>query len=222
MWAAIDSNNVIWEISPIQYTYMFAIINWIEWADSPEDFIRENIKLWRYTPEGIFVKNTESIVIEPITPVTESNIRYALVSPGNEYLVVQIEEVIFDVANPFFWVECSDTCKTGMYYIDGKFVTYVPPPPNAAENKNKAINLLKETDWSTYSDVINIYETPHLINQNEFIEYRRKVRIISLKPTDGNLVWPIKPIEIWSESPSGPTGPLGPTGTTIEVLRETN
>jgi len=148
---------------------------------------------------------------------------YALVSPGNENLVVQIEEVTFDVAAPFFWVECPDTCKTGMYYIDGEFVTYVPPPPIAAENKNKAINLLKDTDWSTYSDVVNTSETPHLINQNEFIEYRRKVRIISLNPTDGNLVWPIKPIEIWSESPSGPTGSTGTQGpSTIEVLRETN
>jgi hypothetical protein len=75
----------------------------------------------------------------------------------------------------------------------------LPAPPVAMENKITAINLLKDTDWSTYSDVVNKSETPHLINQDEFIEYRRKVRIISLNPTDGNLVWPVKPVEIWSE-----------------------
>ena len=77
---------------------------------------------------------------------------YALVSPGNDNLVVQIEEVTFDVAAPFFWVECPDTCKTGMYYIDGEFVTYVPPPPIAAENKNKAINLLNQFSSSYNCD----------------------------------------------------------------------
>ena len=124
---------------------------------------------------------------------------YALISPASNNCVIQIEEDRFDVAAPFFWVECPDTCKTGMIYINGEFVNYVPPPPVAMENKITAINLLKDTDWATYSDVVNTSETPHLINQNEFIEYRRKLRIISLNPTDGNLVWPIKPVEVWSE-----------------------
>jgi len=123
---------------------------------------------------------------------------YALISPASNNCVIQIKDVTFQVDDRFFWVECPDTCKIGMYYIDGEFVNSVAPPPTAAQNKITAINLLKDTDWSTYSDVVNTSKTPHLINQDEFIEYRQNVRIISLNPTDGYLVWPIKPLEVWS------------------------
>jgi hypothetical protein len=35
-----------------------------------------------------------------------------------------------------------------MIYKDGKFVEYVPPPPNADQNKLKAISLLTATPYS--------------------------------------------------------------------------
>lgn len=125
---------------------------------------------------------------------------YALIYPSNNNNdVIDIRDTIVYVSEPFFWVECTDTCKIGMFYKNGEFFEYVPPPPNAAQNKSHAIYLLTSTDWVTFPDVINTSITPHLLNQDEFIEYRRQLRIISLDPVDGNLVWPIKPDEKWAK-----------------------
>lgn len=60
MWAAIIPNNVnIYDICSDKYSIIYDNIQWIEWVDSPIDFNKENIKLWRYTPEGIFIKNID-------------------------------------------------------------------------------------------------------------------------------------------------------------------
>lgn len=116
-----------------------------------------------------------------------------------ENRVSQIENDTFIVIEPYFWVECTETCKVGMIYKDGEFVNYTPPPPVADQNKSTAISLLIATDWVTFPDVVNTSITPHLLNQDEFIEYRRQLRTISLDPVDGNLVWPIKPDEKWAK-----------------------
>jgi hypothetical protein len=65
MWAAINPNDLnISDIVPDKYTSIYDIY-WVEWADSPEDFNKENIQKWSYTAEGIFVKkpdiNTDDI-----------------------------------------------------------------------------------------------------------------------------------------------------------------
>jgi len=201
MWVLINSNDFkIYDISFSQYSHSDDTIKWIEWPDSPEDFIKENIKLWRYTPEGIFVKNTDLSVIESITPIQESTKYYALVSPSNNSIITQIETEPFPLLAPLFWIVCPDTCKVGMYYnSNGTFTDTPQSGPPAYQNKITAISLLQSTDWATFSDVVNKSETPHLINQDAFIEYRRLVRIISLNPPDGNVDWPIRPIEVWSE-----------------------
>jgi hypothetical protein len=129
---------------------------------------------------------------------------FALVSPLDGNRVLQIETNTFLVAEPFFWVECPDSCKENMFYINGEFINYIPPSPpvplpNAYENKLKAISLLTATDWVTFPDVVNTSITPHLLNQDEFIEYRRQLRIISLDPIDGNIDWPVIPIEKWAK-----------------------
>jgi hypothetical protein len=124
---------------------------------------------------------------------------YALVNSANNNRVIDINANIVPLPDPLFWIECPDTCKIGMFYINGEFVNYVPPPPVAMENKITAIKLLKDTDWATYSDVINTSIMPHLLNQDEFLEYRRLLRIISLDPVDGNMDWPVIPDEKWAK-----------------------
>jgi len=124
---------------------------------------------------------------------------WALISPLNDDRVVQIEKVTFLVAEPFFWVECPDSCKENMFYKNGEFVEYVPPPPDAYQNKSKAISLLTSTDWVTFPDVINTSIIPHLLNQDEFLEYRRLLRIITLDPVNGNIDWPVIPVEKWAK-----------------------
>jgi hypothetical protein len=93
----------------------------------------------------------------------------------------------------------SDTAKIGDTYENGQFIPYVSPPPTAEENKQKAIKLLQETDWTSVADVGNPeLSNPYLINQAEFIVWRSSVRAIAVNPTAGNLTWPTKPQEQWS------------------------
>lgn len=72
-----------------------------------------------------------------------------------------------------------------------------PEPPTAEENKATASALLIATDWTTIADVANPINSPYLANQGEFISYRNLVRQIAVYPTAGNLVWPVKPNEVW-------------------------
>lgn len=73
----------------------------------------------------------------------------------------------------------------------------LPDVPTAEENKATASNLLFETDWTTIADVANPINSPYLDNQDEFIAYRNLVRNIAVYPTDGDLIWPVKPNEVW-------------------------
>lgn len=76
--------------------------------------------------------------------------------------------------------------------------TPVPPsPPTAEENKDTASSLLLATDWTTIADVADPINSPYLANQADFIIYRNLVRQIAVYPTAGDLVWPIKPDEVW-------------------------
>jgi len=79
--------------------------------------------------------------------------------------------------------------------------TPIPPPPpippTAEENKATASSLLSETDWTTIADVADPINSPYLDNQSEFIAYRNLVRQIAVYPTAGDLVWPVKPNEVW-------------------------
>ena len=84
----------------------------------------------------------------------------------------------------------------------GDIAEYVPPPPyvpTAEDNKNTAINLLTQTDWTTISDVADpALSNPYLTNQAEFITFRNQVRAIAINPVAGNLTWPSVPVATWS------------------------
>lgn len=68
----------------------------------------------------------------------------------------------------------------------------------AKQNKIKAEELLKESDWSQYPDVTNPLNTPHLINGDAWVTYRASVRTIALNPPVSVTEWPTKPEELWS------------------------
>jgi len=122
---------------------------------------------------------------------------YALLYPEKNNMVIKILDEICLVTPQFIFVECPDNCKPGWYYQDGNFFDY--PPPTSTENKLKAVSLLKETDWVTFPDVVDTSLTPHLLNQDEFIEYRRQLRAISVDPIDGYVNWPVIPNEKWAK-----------------------
>lgn len=64
--------------------------------------------------------------------------------------------------------------------------------------KNKASELLYETDWTTISDVSDPAKSnPYLMNSNDFVAYRSALRQLAVYPV-ANPVWPTKPTEQWS------------------------
>lgn len=127
----------------------------------------------------------------------------ALISPIQNNLVVQIElaDQIFEVAEPLYWIDCPDNIVAGQYeYINNEFIKLPPYIQNAEQNKNEAIDLLNQTDWTSINDVSDPAKAnPYLVNQAEFIAWRSKIRAIAVNPISGNLsIFAEKPVEIWS------------------------
>lgn len=63
-------------------------------------------------------------------------------------------------------------------------------------NKQKAIELLKQTDWVEIPSTSNVNFIPHLSNYDEFMTYRLALRIIAVKPTY-DAIFPEVPSEQW-------------------------
>jgi hypothetical protein len=78
--------------------------------------------------------------------------------------------------------------------------TPVPPsPPTAEENKQTAISLLQQTDWTQLPSVGDpALSNPYLANKNAFDIYRNSVRQYALNPVAGDINWPIAPTEVWT------------------------
>jgi len=78
--------------------------------------------------------------------------------------------------------------------------TPVPPsPPTAEENKQTAIGLLQQTDWTQIPSVSDpALSNPYLANKNAFDIYRNSVRQYALNPVAGNITWPTMPEEVWT------------------------
>ncbi len=76
-----------------------------------------------------------------------------------------------------------------------------PPvvPPTAEQNKNTAVNNLKNTDWTTIPDVSDPTKSnPYLSNVQDFVTYRNAVRQYAINPVAGDINWPTLPQEVWT------------------------
>ena len=91
------------------------------------------------------------------------------------------------------WVNCCLSVWT---------VANTPAPPKlktAEDNKQFAINLLQQTDWTQIPSVSDpALSNPYLANKNEFDVYRNDVRQYALNPVSGNITWPTLPQEVWT------------------------
>ena len=123
---------------------------------------------------------------------------FALISPNENNRIAEVAVQDFPVAEPLFWVECAEDVTTEWTYVDGQFLPPVVPVPTAEENKQTAISLLADTDWVNQPDVRNTAVNPHLLNGPEFDTYRVAVRQYAVYPVEGDIVWPVKPTEQWS------------------------
>lgn len=66
------------------------------------------------------------------------------------------------------------------------------PTPTADDNKNKAMKLLSDTDWTQLPDV-------NLLNKDDFAVYREALRQIAINPPSGFIDFPVKPNEVWGQ-----------------------
>jgi hypothetical protein len=114
----------------------------------------------------------------------------ALISPMQENIIVQVEndDSIFEVSLPLYWLDCPDNITAYNYqYNQGQFVPYIVEN-TAEQNKELAISLLQQTDWTSVADVGNPeMSNPYLENQAAFIAWRSQVRAIAVTPIAGNL-----------------------------------
>jgi hypothetical protein len=138
----------------------------------------------------------------------------ALISPNeqivdqnnNVVLGVRVAEVVdsqtFEVCEPLFWTDCNDEIVADKYFYNMTTSQFEITPlhlPTAEENKQQAIGLLQQTDWTTIADVADpALSNPYLTNQLEFIQYRNLIRPYTINPVSGNLDWGVCPTPIWS------------------------
>lgn len=123
---------------------------------------------------------------------------------ANNYAIIKDQIVVnAAVAEPQYaqeqgWVELTGDAGIGWRYIDGQFLP--PPPPDySEENKQQAVALLQETDWTSIPAVADpLRSNPYLTNQGEFDAYRSQIREIAINPPTTPAVFPEQPKEIWS------------------------
>jgi hypothetical protein len=76
-----------------------------------------------------------------------------------------------------------------------------PPAPTPEQLikdcKDLAKKYLQQTDWSEVPSVLDLTNTPHLLNSEAFIAYRSIVRNYAINPVT-DPVWPTQPIAEWS------------------------
>jgi hypothetical protein len=131
----------------------------------------------------------------------------ALISPTEPretgYRVAQVVEQYqtFEVGQLLFWVECADDVIADQFWYNPntQAITPIPPYiPSAEDNKQTAVQLLQETDWTTIADASDPnLSNPYLSNAKEFIDYRNIIRPYTINPVAGIIEWPTQPEPIW-------------------------
>jgi hypothetical protein len=91
------------------------------------------------------------------------------------------------------WVECC------LLKWDEANTPVPPSPPTAEDNKQNAVTILQQTDWTTIPDVSDPTKSnPYLSNTNDFITYRNAIRQYAINPVAGYIDWPTQPTEVWT------------------------
>ena len=82
----------------------------------------------------------------------------------------------------------------------GHYRLVPPPAPDwTVTNKQTAMALLQDTDWTATVDIADPqYSNPYLVNQAEFLAYRSAVRAVAVNPPDTEWTPPEMPTEQWS------------------------
>jgi len=89
------------------------------------------------------------------------------------------------------------TLVNGVINFDSSSYNAAVTQQKLTECKSTAQTLLSSTDWTEIPSVANTANSPHLINQSDFIAYRNALRALAVNPVV-NPTWPTKPTEQWS------------------------
>ena len=98
------------------------------------------------------------------------------------------------------FIEAPDEVTFGWSFVNGEWIAPAGPTPEEiqAQNKQQAISLLQQTDWTATIDISNPqYSIPYLSNQDEFLAYRSTVRAIAVNPPIIPAIFPDIPKAIW-------------------------
>jgi hypothetical protein len=121
--------------------------------------------------------------------------RYAIIENNK---VTNITIASSEVASERGWILAPENAAIGWDYIDNNFINNIEKPNFAEINRQQAIKLLQETDWTELSSVSNSTNDIYLSNVNEFIEYRKIIRSIAVNPSNEEIIFSQKPEEVWS------------------------
>ena len=104
-----------------------------------------------------------------------------------------------------FWDQQNETITSLPSWTDCCLVKWDeaanPPPyiPTVEDNKQTAIELLQQTDWTQIPSVSDpALSNPYLANKTAFDIYRNSVRQYALNSVAGNITWPSLPQEVWT------------------------
>lgn len=110
-------------------------------------------------------------------------------APGAEFAVTN------ENYNSIQWFS-PDIPKPTQAEVDTEYNRLVAQQP-LQDCKQRAQQLLDESDWATKSDVTDTSLHPHLVNAADFVAYRLALRTLRINP-EADPIWPARPTEIWS------------------------
>ena len=163
----------------------------------------------------MYVKTSEGVAVS--YPYTTANLRSdnpqtsfpsvisdEMLANYGVYPVTTQETPSYDPASQYVETANLPTLIDGVWVQTKTVVDMTPVQIEARdnrlkiENKNKAAQLLQQTDWTVMPDVADpLQSNPYLTNQAEFVAYRSKLRSIAVNPTI-TVVFPTMPNEVWS------------------------
>jgi hypothetical protein len=123
--------------------------------------------------------------------------------PSDELLAQWDTYRVVQTVQPSYNSSTQEVVEQPLIQKDGVWtqVWEVKPLPDKeikTNNKNQAVQLLQQTDWTTIPDVANPeVSNPYLVNVADFVEYRNHIRHIAVYPPAEQVSWPLPVVEVW-------------------------
>lgn len=119
---------------------------------------------------------------------------------GDYLRIVQLSTTEFEVTDSLFWIDSPEDLDINTHGYDPVTQQFIEvPTPTIEQNKATAQAKIKSTDWVNQPDVYDPTYDPHLLNRDEYLQYRSQIRAIAINPSAGPIEWPTEPTPQWSQ-----------------------